>query len=225
MTNNKRAVHVATVTSTHKGKTYVSHLLRHTYREDGKVKQLTLGNLSDLPDDLITVIKTRLAGAPLATTDDDFEIVRSLPHGHVVAALGMLRKIGLDRIVTSKPCRESQLVIAMIVLRIIAPSSKLANLAGLQSETAEHSLANELQLHDIQTPEIYAAMDWLFQRQTRIENKLAKKHLSDGTLVLYDVSSSYYTGRQSELIKMGYNRDGKPGEPQIVPASFAVNHA
>ena len=216
MTTNKRAVHVATVTSTHNGKTYVSHLLRHTYREDGKVKQLTLGNLSDLPDDLIAVIKTRLAGAPLATTDDDFEIVRSLPHGHVVAALGMLRKIGLDRIVTSKPCRESQLVIAMIVLRIIAPSSKLANLAGLQSETAEHSLANELELHDIQTPEIYAAMDWLFQRQTRIENKLAKKHLSDGTLVLYDVSSSYYTGRQSELIKMGYNRDGKPGEPQIV---------
>ena len=216
MSTDKRAVHVATIRKQHQGKTYVTHLLRHSFREDGKVKHLTLGNLSDLPDDLIEVIRQRLAGAPLPTENHEFQIVRSLPHGHVAAVLGTLRKIGLDGLLTSKPCREAQLVLAMIVLRIIAPGSKLANLTGLQPETAAHSLADELQLRDLQTPELYQALDWLRQRQTRIENKLARKHLSEGTLVLYDVSSSYYTGRQSELVKMGYSRDGKPGQPQIV---------
>jgi transposase len=214
--SRRRAVHVATVKRAYKGKTYVTHLLRHTYREEGKVKHLTLGNLSDLPDDLIEIIRQRLAGGPLLGDADDLQVVRSLPHGHVAAVLGMLRKIGLDQIIASKSCREGQLVIAMIVLRIIAPGSKLANLVGLQTETAEHTLANELQLHDVEQPELYEAMDWLLTRQTRIENKLAKKHLAEGTLVLYDVSSSYYTGRQSELIKHGHSRDGKRGQPQIV---------
>jgi transposase len=161
-------------------------------------------------------MRKRLAGEPLPSDNDDFQIVRSLPHGHVAAVLGTLKKIGLDHLISAKTCREAQLVIAMIVLRIISPGSKLANLTSLQPETAEHSLADELQLHDVETPEMYEAMDWLLKRQARIENKLAKKHLEEGTLILYDVSSSYYTGRQSELIKMGYSRDGKPGEPQIV---------
>jgi transposase len=219
MSINRRAVHVATVTKLHKGKTYVTYLLRHTYRDEGKVKHITVGNLSDLPVDLIDVIRKRLNGkspTPPPTEDDDFEIVRSLPHGHVAAVRGTLQAIGRDRLVTSKACREAQLVTAMIVLRIIAPGSKLANLTGMQSETAEHSLADELQLQDIETNELYEAMDWLLARQKRIETKLAKKHLREGTLVLYDVSSSYYTGRQSELIKMGYSRDGKPSQPQIV---------
>lgn len=216
MSKKKRAVYVATIRHVHKGETYVSHLLRHSYRENGKVKQLTLGNLSDLPDDLIELIRKRLKGEPLPAEGDDIRILRSLPHGHVAAVLGMLRKIGLDRLISSKPCRESQLITALIVSRIISPGSKLANLAGLRPETAEHSLADELQLENIQTSEIYESLDWLLKRQKRIENKLAKKHLKDGTLVLYDVSSSYYTGRQSGLVKMGYSRDGKPGEPQIV---------
>jgi len=216
MSTKKRAVHIATVNKVYKGKTYVTHLLRHTYRDNGNVKHLTLGNLSDLPDDLIEFMRKRLAGEPLPTEHDDFQIVRSLPHGHVAAVLGTLKKIGLDRIISSKPCREAQLVTAMLVLRIIAPGSKLANLTGLQTETAQHSLAGELRLQDIEKPELYQALDWLLKRQKRIENKLAKKHLTDGTLVLYDVSSSYYTGRRSELIKDGYSRDGKPGEPQIV---------
>jgi hypothetical protein len=169
MNTNKRAVHVATIMKQYKGKTYVTHLLRHTYREDGKVKHVTLGNLSDLPDDLIQVIRKRLAGEPLPAENDDFQIIRSLPHGHVAAALGTLKKIGLDRLISSKPCREARLVLAMIVLRIIAPGSKLANLTGLQPETAEHSLADELQLQNIETPELYEAMDWLRQRQTREE--------------------------------------------------------
>lgn len=216
MSTIKRSVHVATIRRQHNGKTYVTHLLRHTFRENGKVKHLTLGNLSDLPDDLIEVMRRRLAGEPLPAEQDDFQIVRSLPHGHVAAVHGTLRKIGLDRLISSKPCRESQLILAMLMLRIISPGSKLANLTSLQAATAQHSLAEELDLQDIETAEMYEALDWLLQRQARIENKLAKKHLAEGILVLYDVSSSYYTGRQSELIQMGYSRDGKPGEPQIV---------
>ena len=216
MSTTQRKVHVTTITKKHNGKTYVTHLLRHTYRENGKVKHLTLGNLSDLPADLIEFMRRRLAGDPLPTEHDDFQIVRSLPHGHVAAVLGALKKIGLDQLISSKPCREAQLVTAMLVLRIIAPGSKLANLTGLQAETAQHSLAGELRLQTIEQPELYEALDWLLKRQARIENKLAKKHLTEGTLVLYDVSSSYYTGRRSELIKDGHSRDGKPGEPQIV---------
>lgn len=216
MSTNTRAVHVATIKKAHKGKTYVTHLLRHTFREDGKVKHLTLGNLSDLPEDLIEVMRRRLRGGPLGFEGNDFQIVRSLPHGHVAAVLGMLRKIGLDRLIASKPCREAQLVIAMIVLRIISAGSKLAHLTALRPETAEHSLAGQLGLEEIEVAEMYQALDWLLKRQTRIENKLARQHLADGMLVLYDVSSSYYTGRQSGLVKMGYSRDGKPGEPQIV---------
>jgi transposase len=216
MSKNKRAVHVATIKKRQNGRTYVSHLLRRTFREGGKVKHVTVGNLSDLPDDLIEVIRRRLAGDPLPGDGDGFRIVRSLPHGHVAAVLGTLKQIGLHRLISSKPCREAELAVAMIALRIISPGSKLANLTSLQPETAEHSLGGELGLEDVETAEMYEAMDWLLKRQTRIENKLAKKHLGEGMLVLYDVSSSYYTGRQSALIKMGYSRDGKPGEPQIV---------
>ena len=216
MSKNKRAVHVATIKKRQNGKTYVTHLLRRTFREGGKVKHVTVGNLSDLPGDLIEVIRRRLAGDPLPSDGNGFRIVRSLPHGHVAAVLGTLKRIGLDRLISSKPCREAGLAVAMIALRIISPGSKLANLTSLRPETAEHSLGGELQLEDVETAEMYEAMDWLLKRQTRIENKLAKKHLAEGMLVLYDVSSSYYTGRQSDLIKMGYSRDGKPGEPQIV---------
>lgn len=216
MSQNKRAVHVATIKRHHNGKTYVTHLLRRTFREGGKVKHVTVANLSALPDDLIAVIRRRLAGDPLPADEHGFHVVRSLPHGHVAAVLGTLKKIGLDRLLSSKPCREAELVVAMIALRIISPGSKLANLTGLRPETAEHSLGGELQLEDAEPAEMYEALDWLLKRQGRIENKLAKKHLAEGLLVLYDVSSSYYTGRQSALIKRGYSRDGKPGEPQIV---------
>ncbi len=196
-------------------KTYTRYLLRDSFREDGKVKHLTVGNLSDLPADCIAYIRQRLAGGQ-PPTGGDFKILRTLPHGHVAAVLGVLRKIGLEPLIASRPCRERDLVLAMIVARIIEPGSKLATLTGLQEATAQSSLGSELNLGPIETAELYAALDWLFERQPRIEAKLAAKHLADGTLVLYDVSSSYYTGRQSALIKHGYSRDGKPGEPQIV---------
>jgi hypothetical protein len=148
MRQNKRAVHVATIKRHHNGKTYVTHLLRRTFREGGKVKHVTVANLSALPDDLIAVIRRRLAGDPLPADAHGFHVVRSLPHGHVAAVLGTLKKIGLDRLLSSKPCREAELVVAMIALRIISPGSKLANLTGLRPETAEHSLGGELRLED-----------------------------------------------------------------------------
>lgn len=204
------------ITRTHNGKTYQTHLLRRTYREGGKVKHETLGNLSDLPVDAIDYIRKRLRGEPPLDADGGFEITRSLPHGHVVAVLGTMRKIGLETVIGSLPSRERDLVTALIVSRIIHPGSKLAAFNGLCQETAQSTLAEELALEEINPKEIYEALDWLLKRQTRIENKLAKKHFTDGTLVLYDVSSSYYTGRTSDLVKRGYSRDGKKSFPQII---------
>jgi transposase len=216
MREKKRSVHVARISRTVKGKTYTSYLLRRSYREGDKVKHETIGNLSDLPLDAIEYIRRRLSGEGPMALDDKFEIKRSLPHGHVAAVLGMLRKIGLDQMIGSKPSRERDLVVSMIVSRIIHPGSKLATLVGLTQETAQSTLAEELRLGTIETKEFYASLDWLVSRQSRIESKLAKKHLADGTLVLYDVSSSYYTGRRSQLVDYGYSRDHKKGLPQIV---------
>ena len=208
-------MHVATTKRTYHGKVYVSHLLRRSFREGGKVKHQTLGNLSHLPPDLIDTIRSRLAGE---TPPDPgpWEIVRSLPHGHVAAVLGTLRQIGLESVLGSRPSRQRSLVMALIVMRLIAPQSKLATCRGLKEETATTSLALELGLGEIAEEELYQALDWLGSRQTPIETKLAKKHLPDGTLVLYDVSSSYYTGHHAELVQFGYNRDGKKRFPQIV---------
>ena len=144
--------------------------------------------------------------------------MRSFPHGHVAAALGILKSIGLESILASRSSRESSLAIAMIVARVLQPGSKLATARSLQDETATTSLGLELGLGQdrIDEQELYGALDWLLERQARIENKLARKHLSEGTFILYDVTSSDYTGHQSSLVKFGYNRDGKRRFPQIV---------
>ena len=208
-------MHVATTKRTYQGKVYVSHLLRRSFREGGKVKHQTLGNLSHLPPDLIDTIRCRLTGE-MPPDQGSWEIVRSLPHGHVAAVLGTLRQIGLESVLGSRPSRERSLVTALIVMRLIAPQSKLATCRGLKEETATTSLALELGLGAIAEEEFYQALDWLGSRQTQIETKLAKKHLQEGTLVLYDVSSSYYTGHHAGLVQFGYNRDGKKRFPQIV---------
>jgi transposase len=184
-------------------------------RQGGKVKHQTLGNLSHLPPHLIDTVRQRLAGETPGG-QGPWEIVRSLPHGHVAAVLGTLRQIGLDDMLASRPSRERSLVMALIVMRLIAPQSKLATCRGLKAETATTSLAMELELGALGEEELYEALDWLVARQTRIESKLARRQLQDGTLVLYDVSSSYYTGRRAGLVQFGYNRDGKNGFPQIV---------
>lgn len=215
MPSRSGAVHVATTRRTYKGRVYETHLLRRTYREGDQVKHQTLGNLSHLPPDLIETIRQRLRGDPPQATGH-WEILRSLPHGHVAAVLGTLKDLDLESLLASRPGRERSLVVAMIVARIIQPASKLATARALRDETASTSLGRELDLETIEDVELFQALDWLFQRQARIETKLAKRHLADGTLVLYDVTSSYYTGRRSTLLQLGYSRDGQRGLPQIV---------
>lgn len=215
MPSRNGPVHVATTQRTYKGKVYQTHLLRRSYREGGKVKHQTLGNLSHLPPDLIDTIRRRLRDEPLGESGQ-WDIVRTLPHGHVAAVLGTTRKLGVDKILASRPSRERDLVVGMIVSRIINPGSKLATARCLAGETAASSLSLELGIDEARERAFYEALDWLGARQKRIEAKLAKRHLSDGTLVLYDVSGSYYTGRRSGLVDYGYNRDGKRGVPQIV---------
>ena len=215
MPSRNGSVHVATTTRRYQSKVYQTHLLRRTYREGGKVKHQTLGNLSHLPADLIDTIRRRLRGEP-PEDGGPWEIVRSLPHGHVVAVLRTIQRIELDNILASRPARQRAVAVALIVARILKPGSKLSTIRALRQETATTSLSLELGLQDVTEREVYEAIDWLQQRQKRIETKLAKKHLQDGTLLLYDVSSSYYTGRKPGLVQFGYNRDRKRGFPQIV---------
>lgn len=216
MASRTGSVHVVTNRRTYKGKVYETHLLRRTFREGGSVKNQTLGNISHLPEDLIELIKRRLRDGFLPTNDEGFKILRSYPHGHVAAVLGTLRAVGLDSMIASRPCPERELVIAMIVQRILSPQSKLATARALCEQTATSTLGIELGIAlDSERP-LYGALDWLEERQERIEDKLAAKHLHDGSLILYDVSSSYYTGSHCKLVKFGHNRDGKQGFPQIV---------
>ena len=217
MAPKQRKLRVETVRKTVKGTIYTSVLLRCSFRKDGKVKHETLGNLTHLPPDVVDFIKRRLSGeldenAPPSS----FEIVRSLPHGNVMAVLQTAKQLGLENLLASRPCREPDLIMALIVARVLSPRSKLSTNTALQAETAKHTLAEELELGEVDVHQLYTAMDWLVDRQTRIENKLAKRHLKDGHLVLFDVSSSYYTGRTSPLIKHGYSRDHRSDRPQIV---------
>ena len=192
-------------------------LIRESYREHGKVKKRTLANLSKLPMEMVEQIRILLRGGDaLESFEESFEIVRSLPHGHVAAALGTLFKTGLDKLISPEKSRELLLILAMIIARIIAPQSKLAIARGLNPETASSSLGEVLQLGHVTENELYAAMDWLLGEQERIENALAAKHLRDGCLVLYDITSTYFEGTTCPLAKRGHSRDGKSDKLQIV---------
>jgi transposase len=215
MATRSGSVHVATTRRAYNGRVYETHLLRRTYREGDKVKHQTLGNISHLPPDLIETIRQRLRG-DTPTPAGSWNIVRTRPHGHVAAVLGTLKALGVDTLLASRPERERSLIIAMIVARILQPASKLATARALRDETATTSIGSELDLGNVDDEELYQALDWLLQRQSRIETKLAKTHLGEGTLVLYDVSSSYYTGRRSTLLRFGYSRDKRRDCPQIV---------
>src|SRR4051794_393090 len=206
------AVHVATTTRVYKGQTYVTHLLRRSSRKGYTVTHETLGNLSHLPDHLIELIKRSLKGETFVPAADAFTITRSLPHGHVEAVLMIIRKLGLDDLIAAEPSRRRDLVIAMIAERLLFPSSKLANTRHWLDTT----LAEELDVADATEDQLYDAMDWLRARQEAIEKKLAKRHLDDGALVLYDVTSSYYEGKTCPLARYGHDRDGKTGCPIIV---------
>jgi len=192
-------------------------LLRESYRDGGKIKKRTIANLSDWPTEIVEGLRTLLKGGKVAPADQESIIVRrALPHGHVAAVLGTLRGIGLDRVLGPAGNRCRDLIIAMIVARLIAPASKLATARMLDPLTAASSLGEVLGLGPVDEDELYVALDWLCERQEAIEKALARKHLHDGTLVLYDVSSSYLEGRCCELARLGYNRDGKKGKLQIV---------
>jgi hypothetical protein len=192
-------------------------LLRESYREGGKVKKRTLLNLSDWPSERIAGFKALLKGGTVIPREQEaISIIRSLPHGHVAAALGVARKIGLDRLIGPDGNRCRDLVLALAVSRILDPGSKLAAARALSPETAASSLGAELGLGPVDEEELYAALDWLAVRQSAIETALAKRHLTGGTLVLYDVTSSYMEGRCCPLAQFGYNRDGKKGKLQIV---------
>jgi hypothetical protein len=196
---------------------YTSQLLRRSYRDErGKVRHENLGNLSHLPPEVIDAIRAMLAGRRLVDLDEDFEITRSLPHGHVAAVLGVLRDLDLERLLGRDACRERDLVVAMIVQRLIAPGSKLSATRRFGQTT----LSDELGLGEVTEPELLAAMDWLLERQDRIERTLARRHLNDAGeesdgFVLYDLSSSYVEGRCCPLATLGYSRDGKKGKLQV----------
>ena len=210
-------------------------LLRESWREGGKVRKRTLANLSKLPLDVVQGLRTLLkGGVAFAETGEAVEIRRSLPHGHVSAVLGTLRDLGLERLLAGGKldaggARLKDLALAMIVARVIAPGSKLSTLRALSLETASSSLGLVLGLAGegvaaIATREIYGALDWLGERQDRIEKRLARKYLHDGTLVLYDVSSSYLEGRCCELACFGYSRDHRADRPQIVYGLLCDRH-
>ncbi len=205
-------MHVVTNTVRRGDRVYTAHLLRRSYREGGKVKKETLANLSHLPGEVIELIRGALRGQRYVAADEALEVVRSLPAGHVEAALLMARRLGLPRLLEREPSRERSLCLAMIVQRLLGPGSKLA----MSRAFAQSTLACELSVEDVDEDELYAALDWLIARQGRIEQRLARRHLAEGTLVLYDVSSSYFEGHSCSLAQLGYSRDGRRGTPQIV---------
>ena len=182
-------------------------LLRESYRQDGKVKTRTVGNISHLASHQIEALRLILAGSPPSPStplQDSFLIARSLPHGHVAAVLGCLRNLHLDSILDPSSSRQRDLVIAMIVARIVDPASKLATARGFHCDTLHHSLGEMLHLDSADETELYQAMDWLLPHQSRIEQALAKRHLSQGGLVLYDLTSTYFEGRHCPLARSSY---------------------
>jgi len=203
--------HVVTTTRTYKNRVYRTHLLRRSYREGGTVKNETLGNLSHLPDTLVEIIRRSLKGETFVPLAQAFEVTRSRAHGHVQAVAAAMQRLGVASLLASKSSRERDLVLAMVASRILAPQTKLATTRWWHTTT----LAEDFGVADAGEDELYAAMDWLLQRQDTIQQKLAARHLCEGSLVLYDLSSSYFEGTTCPLAKRGYNRDGKHGLLQV----------
>ena len=188
-------------------------LVRESFRQNGKVRKRTLANLSKLPPGAIEALRRYFKGE---TGPNGVEIIRSLPHGHVAAALGALRNCGLDTLIDRQRSPERDRVCAMIVARILDPGSKLATARGLAAETARDTLAAMLDIEDdVTEDELHDAMDWLLARKDPIERRLARRHLEEGTLVLYDLTSVWMEGRHCPLARFGHSRDGKRGKMQI----------
>jgi len=192
-------------------------LLRESFREGGRVRKRTLANLSDWPAHRIEAMAAVLKGqSVVGNIENAFEIIRSRPHGHVAAVLGTMSRLKIDQLLARSRCRERDLCVALIAARLISPSSKLATTRGLSAETVDSTLGELLGVEDADEDECYEAMDWLLERQISIEDALAKRHLADGALVLYDVTSTYFEGHSCPLAKLGHSRDGKKDKLQIV---------
>lgn len=210
MRKHSGAVHVARVVRKYKDREYVSWLLRRSYRDAGKVKHETLANLSALPVHAIAALRSSLAGRPMVDADEAFEVTRSLPHGHVAAVWAMARKLGFPALL-GPAGPERDLAMALVVARVVEPDSKLATTRWWPDTT----LGADLGVASATTDQVYAAMDWLLQRQGRIEHTLARRHLTPGGLVYYDLSSSWVEGTRCPLAARGYSRDRKRGKAQI----------
>jgi transposase len=197
-------------------------LLRESFRQDDRIKKRTLANLSAWPQERIEALRALLRGKVIAPRDSpthaapDFEVIRTRPHGHVAAALGSLRTLGLHTLISRSPARQRDIICALIVARILDPHSKLATVRDLRADTLTSSLGAVLSLESLDEDEVYAAMDWLLPQQIRIENQLARRHLKDGTLVLYDLTSTWFEGHTCPLARFGHSRDGKRDKLQIV---------
>lgn len=211
MNAKNRGVHVVTTSRSYKGKTYRNHLLRRSYRENGKVKKKTVANLTRLGDGIVELIRRALHGEDMVPASELFDVLRSPHHGHVDAVLTAVKRLGLETLIASRPSRERDLVIAMVVARILEPQSKLATTKWWGTTT----LPEMLEVGDATEDDLYAAMDWILKQQGRIEKKLAARHLSNDSMVLYDLTSSYFEGITCPLAALGYPRDGISGKLQV----------
>jgi hypothetical protein len=210
MPRRNGAVHVVTTTRRYKGKAYHTHLLRRSYRDGGQVRNETLGNLSHLPDHIVDLIRRALRDEALVPAGQ-FEVLDSRIHGDTNAVLTAMQRLGFGALLSSRRCPEADMVMAMVASRVVSPHTKLATTRWWQKRT----IAEDLGVRDASEDDLYAAMDWLLDRQERIERKLAARHLKDGGLVLYDLSSSYFEGTTCPLAKRGHNRDGKRDKLQV----------
>jgi len=206
------AMHVAKIERRHGDRVYTSHLVRRSVREGKRVRHETIANVSKLPAEAIEALRRALRGEAVLRPGERLSIENPLPQGHVEAALAMARRLGLSRLLDRRPSRERDLVLAMVVQRVLEPGSKLWMARAFERST----LATELGIEGADQDDLYGAMDWLSGRRAKIEDGLARRHLGDGELVLYDVSSTYFEGRSCPLAELGYSRDGKRGTPQIV---------
>src|SRR5712691_7028725 len=206
------AMHVAKIERRHGDRVYTSYLVRRSVREGKRVRHETIVNVSKLPAEAIEALKRALRGEAVLAPGERPRIEDPLPAGHAEAALQMARRLELQRLIDRQPCGERDLVVAMVLQRVLEPGSKLSMARALSRST----LASELGVEGADQDDLYRAMDWLLVRQARIEQRLARRHLKDGELVLYDVSSSYFEGRSCPLAELGYSRDGRRGTAQIV---------
>ncbi len=211
MSQRGGAVHVVTTRRRYKGRVYATHLLRRSFRDGQKVKNETLGNLSHLPEPLIEVIRRALRGETFVSVGERLQVVRSKPHGHVQAVRVAMQRLGFESLIASRASPERERVCALVAARVLAAHTKLATTRWWHTTT----LAEEYAVEGADENELYAAMDWLLERQGAIERKLAARHLKEGALALYDLSSSYFEGTHCPLAKLGHDRDGKKHKLQV----------